>query len=51
MHVDHKVPKNKGGQDNIENLQILCSGCNSLKGNRSMAWLKKELRKRGELEK
>lgn len=47
MHIDHKVPKSKGGPDHIDNLQILCSGCNSLKGNRTMAWLKKELKKRG----
>ena len=45
MHIDHKAPKSKGGSDHIRNL--LCARCNSLKGNRSMAWLEKELKKRG----
>lgn len=46
-HIDHKVPRTKGGQDHFGNLQILCSGCNTLKGNRTMAWLMKTLRERG----
>lgn len=28
LHVDHKVPKEWGGSDEIENLQALCSECN-----------------------
>lgn len=39
MTVDHIVPKSKGGQDNEENLQLLCGACNSMKGNRDMAYL------------
>lgn len=46
-HIDHKVPRIKGGQDHFGNLQILCSGCNTLKGNRTMAWLMKTLKERG----
>ena len=37
MAVDHKLPRSKGGQDNLENLQLLCTRCNSSKGNRTMS--------------
>lgn len=30
--IDHKVPRHRGGADTIENLQVLCSTCNSIKG-------------------
>ena len=33
--VDHVVPRSRGGTDHLENLQLLCAACNSLKGNRS----------------
>lgn len=33
LHVDHKVPKNWGGSDEVENLQALCSECNEGKKN------------------
>ena len=45
MAVDHIVPKSKGGQDNEENLQFLCGACNSMKGNRDMAYLLAKLQK------
>ena len=32
LAVDHIVPRSKGGGHNIENLQLLCGGCNSMKG-------------------
>ena len=37
MEMDHIVARSKGGKDNIENLQLLCTRCNKLKGNLSMA--------------
>lgn len=35
LHVDHIVPSSKKGPSTFENLQILCSKCNTSKGNRS----------------
>lgn len=34
LHVDHVLPRSKGGKDVLENLQTLCSECNLGKGNR-----------------
>ena len=47
MTVDHIIPKSKGGQDNEENLQLLCGACNSMKGNRDMAYLLAKLQRMG----
>ena len=47
MHVDHDFPRAKGGQDNIENLQVLCSGCNSRKGTGTTAQLREKNRRLG----
>ena len=44
LTVDHKMPN---GNDNIDNLQLLCSRCNSVKGNRSQAYLLDKLKKSG----
>ena len=43
--VDHVIPR--GGQDNIENLQLLCAHCNRIKGDRSQACLVARLRELG----
>jgi len=34
LSVDHIVPRHLGGDDNPNNLQVLCSSCNSSKGGR-----------------
>lgn len=31
--TDHKIPKSKGGTNDIENLVLACRKCNGLKGN------------------
>ena len=45
--VDHVVPKSRGGTDHIENLQLLCSSCNRIKGDRPMAYLMAQLANQG----
>ncbi len=35
LEVDHIIAKSVGGTDHISNLQLLCSNCNRIKGNRS----------------
>ena len=35
MTVDHVVAQAKGGSDHLDNLQLLCGACNSMKGVRS----------------
>ena len=39
LTVDHVVPQSKGGGDNLDNLQLLCGHCNSIKGNRPQEYL------------
>ena len=44
LTVDHIIARSKGGTDHIDNLQLLCGHCNSVKGNRGMEYLHKYLR-------
>ena len=43
FHVDHIIPRSRGGQDVEGNLQLLCGSCNVIKGNRDMAYLRSRL--------
>lgn len=45
MHVDHVKPRSKGGTDDVGNLQLLCAGCNLLKGTETNAIAKERLRR------
>lgn len=50
LEIDHIEPQSLGGTDDPENLQLLCSFCNNLKGELGMDSLKAKLRDRGLLE-
>ena len=39
LEVDHIIAENVGGTDHIENLQLLCSHCNRVKGDRGQEYL------------
>lgn len=45
MEVDHIIPKTKGGTDHEDNLQLLCSHCNRVKGTGTQAELKAKLKR------
>lgn len=47
MTVDHIVPRRHGGSDVVDNLQLLCSACNSTKGTGIQAELVAELCEQG----
>ena len=39
LTVDHIIARTRGGTDHIDNLQLLCGHCNSVKGDRGMEYL------------
>ena len=43
LTVDHRVPRKRGGTGHKDNLQLLCGHCNSVKGDRPMAYLLAQL--------
>ena len=47
LEIDHIIPKNDGGIDHIDNLQLLCGHCNRIKGKRTMEELLTRLSERG----
>lgn len=44
FEVDHIIDRKKGGTDHIKNLQLLCSNCNRIKGDRGMEYLMAQLK-------
>ena len=47
MTVDHVVARSHGGSDHIENLQLLCGACNSMKGAEPQEYLIARLKAEG----
>ena len=47
LAIDHIMPRNNGGLDNFENLQLLCSACNSVKSTGTQEQLIQRLIKQG----
>ena len=47
LEVDHVIPRRAGGQDNIENLQLLCAHCNRVKDDRPQEYQVARLRELG----
>ena len=47
LTVDHVIPRSKGGTDHLDNLQLLCSACNSSKGTLDQAAFLAKLKRQG----
>ena len=46
LTIDHVIPRSRGGTDHLENLQLLCGACNSIKGDREMPYRLARLKER-----
>ena len=44
FEVDHMIPRSRGGADHFDNLQLLCSHCNRIKGDREQSYLMARLK-------
>ncbi len=44
FEVDHVIPQSRGGSDHLDNLQLLCSHCNRIKGDRPQEYLVAKLK-------
>ena len=42
--IDRRKPKGKGGDDQMDNLQLLCQQCKKIKGEKSMLQTRKDMR-------
>ncbi len=36
LHIDHKIPKSKGGTNSLDNLYPACSNCNCFKSDKNI---------------
>ena len=42
-HIDHKIPRSRGGSDDAGNIQAVCARCNRLKGVRTLNELQQQM--------
>ena len=47
LTVDHITPRSKGGTEHLDNLQLLCNACNSMKGTMDQAVFLAKLKAQG----